>query len=339
MKSIRKLSMVLKRWVAELRVKPASATVSVCFFVPEKSRGWILEAAFREIAQRLPTSYVFAENYKKLPEADVYFFCHYHFYLSALQINPWLANERCFVWFTHPKESEIPAETIESLRKTTVIAMCSKWRNYLIGLGLQSSHVVTVVGAADPSLFQTHPRGNGKIGFCTAFYERKNPDRILNTIRLLPEFDFVLMGRNWTEYSQFAALQALGNFEYREAKYSEYPNFYRELDVFVSASQLEGGPIPLLEAMMSNVVPVASNTGFAPDVIEHGVNGFLFDADTQDAETLVALIRQAKALTGDIRETVVHYNWENYAHAHAQLFAGQALPGVNSRDSVQRRVA
>lgn len=309
-------------WLKRLFQSPKKTTTeSVCFFVPDKSRGWILEAACREITQRLDLPFVYEGNYKSIPEATAYYFCHYHFFLSALRINPWLAERNCVVWFTHPKEENFGDRgTIEALNKATVVTMCSRWRNFLIEKGLEASRVQTITGAADPEMFQSHTRGGGKVGFCSAYYERKLPDRILEIARSLPEYNFVLMGRKWDEYPRYAELIDLPNLEYREAAYKDYPGFYRELDVFVSASQLEGGPIPLLESMMSNVVPVASDTGFAPDVIEHGKNGFLFPSDESDVSRICDLVRQAMQLTGDIRKTVLAYNWENYAAQHAKLF-------------------
>lgn len=308
----------LRRWFGR------SATTSdcgVCFFIPDKSRGWILEAACREIAQRLSVETVFTGNYKALPQANAYYFCHYHFYLSALRINPWLKHRNCFVWFTHPKEAEFgEASTIAALRQAHVITMNSHSRQMLIDLGLDATRVHTIVGAADPALFAFHRRGEGKVGFCTAYYERKMPDRILELTRALPEFEFILMGRNWDQYPRYGELIALDNLRYCEASYAEYPAFYRELDVFISASQLEGGPIPLLESMMSNVVPVASNTGFAPDVIVHGENGFLFDADEPDCLQIATLVRQAKKMHTDVRRSVEHLSWDTYAQQHAELF-------------------
>ena len=40
-------------------------------------------------------------------------------------------------------------------------------------------------------------------------------------------------------------------------------------------SVLEGGPVLILESMMSNCVPVASKTGFCPILLIHFQNGFL----------------------------------------------------------------
>ena len=78
-------------------------------------------------------------------------------------------------------------------------------------------------------------------------------------------------------------------------------------------SVLEGGPIPLLETMMSNAVPVASRTGFAQDLITDGHNGFTFDVDAP-VDVVCGLIEKAFALKKDIRETVLQYSWENFAY-------------------------
>ncbi|MEM7559940.1 MAG: glycosyltransferase family 4 protein, partial [Planctomycetota bacterium] len=219
-----------------------------------------------------------------------------------------------------PWDEQIPEDTIEKLQNARVITMSAGWKKYLVDLGLSAERVTPVVGAADPALFQGHQRGSGKIGFCSAFYERKSPERVLNLVRAMPEHEFVLMGRKWEQFEHFDELIALPNFEYRQGSYAEYPAFYRDLDVFVSVSQLEGGPIPLLESMLSNVVPVATDTGFAPDVIDHGKNGFLFNANNGSTEEMVQLVRQALELQADIRQTALPYSWDCYAEQHIELF-------------------
>lgn len=46
------------------------------------------------------------------------------------------------------------------------------------------------------------------------------------------------------------------------------------LDVYVSCSDVEGGPIGALDAMATGVPIVITPTGFAADIVKHGVNGF-----------------------------------------------------------------
>ena len=54
-----------------------------------------------------------------------------------------------------------------------------------------------------------------------------------------------------------------------------------------------GGPIPLLEAMMSNCFPVITDVGFCSDVVINGKNGFLFDPYNYKLEEVISLIERA----------------------------------------------
>jgi glycosyltransferase involved in cell wall biosynthesis len=175
---------------------------------------------------------------------------------------------------------------------------------------LAEEKTVFILGAADPNFFRYHQRGNGVVGLSSSFYERKNPDTLLEVMRLLPHRDFLLLGRNWNRYALFEEMKALPNFTYNTAPYREYGDIYSTFDVFLSMSRLEGGPIPLIEAMMSNAVPVASRTGFAPDIIRHGQNGFIFDLDASP-ETIAEMIEAAFDLPGNIRAGVQDLTWEN----------------------------
>jgi N-acetyl-alpha-D-glucosaminyl L-malate synthase BshA len=65
-------------------------------------------------------------------------------------------------------------------------------------------------------------------------------------------------------------------------------------DVFLMPSELESFGLAALEAMACEVVPVATRTGGVPEVIEHGVSGYL--ADVGDVDTMA---RYAIELLGD----------------------------------------
>ena len=205
------------------------------------------------------------------------------------------------------------------------MSMCSMWSDLLVDVGVPPGQISLMLGGADPAFFRPHARGGGKVGLCAAYYDRKSPERIVELIRSLPERSFILMGRNWDRYPGFADLMRLPNFEYREGTYAEYPAFYNELDVFVSLASLEGGPIPLIEAMMSNVVPVATRTGFAPDLIRDGENGYLCEIDAPLA-TIASLIDRACANTNDVRGTVEHLTWRRVSELVQQQLAIEPRP-------------
>ena len=313
------------------------------FVTPTESRGWILDAICREIGSRLNTSWDVVYNPKTLPGGRVYFFAHYWNYLDHLRARPDLTEQVLLVWYTHPREVPYKIEEqVEAYNQAhCVIFTCTEFRDLWIGRGVKPERTAVVLGGADPALFSGHVRGGGVVGLSSSYYARKNPDALLGLVQALPHRRFVLVGRGWEEYARFDELMAAPNFSYKTAAYKDYPAIYREFDVFLSLAMLEGGPIPLLEAMMENVVPVASRTGFSPDLIQPGLNGFLFEAGA-DPSRIAPLVEAAFDLPTDIRATVLPYSWDGFAAEIHSLGEGAAphsqpvppSPGIRMRGGV-----
>jgi glycosyltransferase involved in cell wall biosynthesis len=300
-------------------------SVDWAFMVHEKSRGWILDAICREIGSRQSASWKVVYYPEVGPPAKNYFFSHHSLFETFVaRETDKLKDAKVFVWYTHPRV-ETPTSIARLLiafdKATKIIFTCESNRQVWLDRGLPEEKTVVILGAADPNLFRYHERtGDGVIGLSSAFYERKNPDVLLDLIKQLPHREFLLLGRNWNQYALFEEMRALPNFTYKTAPYRDYGKIYSTFDVFLSISRLEGGPIPLVEAMMSNAVPVASRTGFAPELIRHGENGFLFDT-AASAETIAELIESAYELNGNIRETVEQLTWANLSASVVKLAA------------------
>jgi len=77
--------------------------------------------------------------------------------------------------------------------------------------------------------------------------------------------------------------------------------------------------------MMSNVVPVATRTGFAPDLIRDGENGYLCEIDAPLA-TIASLIDRALANTQDVRGTVEHLTWRRVSELVQRQLAIEPRP-------------
>ncbi len=77
--------------------------------------------------------------------------------------------------------------------------------------------------------------------------------------------------------------------------------------VFVLTSNREGNPISILEAMSCGLPIVASNVGGIPDIIENGINGFLFEAGNLDDLSSKILFLLSNR---DEYETISHNNLE-----------------------------
>jgi glycosyltransferase involved in cell wall biosynthesis len=301
------------------RLAGANDGADLVFVLPPTSaQGWILDAICREVGSRLPDWKVgYCSSGDPLPPARRYFFSHYMYFVGALAKSWGVHRAANHVFATHlePDKHRIDNAALARLLSFShgVICMNRSLADTLGTLGVPPRKLRVAVGAADSDTYRPHQRtADGDIGLCSAYYERKSPDLVLEITRRLPHRRVVLLGKGWHSYPRFAELAALPNFSYVDANYAEYPAHYGRMSVFVSASRLEGGPIPLLEAMMCNAVPVASRTGFAPDVIEHGRNGFLFDVDAP-AELVCSLVEQAYTLAGDVSATVQHCDWKGFS--------------------------
>lgn len=291
-------------------------SVDWAFIVHENARGWILDAICREIGSRQPASWRVCYHPDASPPARNYFFSHYLLLENYLERRPEALNgAEIFVWYTHPRQHDpltVAKQLLAFDKVTKVIFACESNRQLWLERGIPEEKTAVVLGAADPQLFRPHERGDRVVGLSSSFYERKNPDVLLEVVKLLSHRRFVLLGRKWNQYALFEEMKALPNFTYVSPRYSEYPQFYATFDVFLSMSTLEGGPIPLVEAMMANAVPVASRTGFAPDLIRQGENGFIFDLDAPP-KLIADLIEKAFAMEANVRDTVEQYNWDNFS--------------------------
>ena len=316
--------------------RPSAEAAEICFILSEAHRGWILERIARVIAKSsgakcdltyLPSISKIAPD---VPAAHRYFFMHYRTLCSALLDRNTFWKVPAYCWFTHPNaDSPIDADHLplflNEIEHTFVQG--SRSQEQLRRAGGDPNRLSVAIGGADPDTYLGHARSNGKLGFVGGYYERKNPGMLLQLARAMPEEQFLLLGPRlqdishrgiyWPNAPMFAEIVAQPNIEYREAAYQDFPAHFAEIDVYLMLSSLEGGPIPLLEAMMSNCIPVATDTGFAGDVIEHGMNGYLTAVDS-DASSFIELIRKAKANQSDVRATVLEYSWSAFGEAVAR---------------------
>lgn len=105
------------------------------------------------------------------------------------------------------------------------------------------------------------------IVFVSNYYPRKNPRLIHEVIKSESNLLFTIIGKNWENYDYFAELNSLKNLRYCEFDFDSYPIELANHKVFCSLSDLEGGPVPLLESLAMGMTPLVTDTGTARDFI------------------------------------------------------------------------
>lgn len=304
-----------------------SSTNKFLFVSHTGSEDWILGAKARRLSKYFDgdSEAIFSDQFKNLPKAPGYFFLHQKYYAKALRYNPFLKKANCIVMFTHPEWNKYYSKShayYTLINAANIVCLNSNMADELIKLGIPEKKISVYHLASNPEFFQPKEKREGKtVGFCCYYSNRKNPELIYNLVMGMPDQNFILVGKNWENFPRFNQMLNAPNFTYYDDRpYEEYPSLYQKMDVFVSPSFLEGGPVPLLEAMLSNIVPVASNTGFCPDIVKHGENGYLFDPHSDNFEHIKSLVLDALKLEEDVRKDVAAHSWENYGHKIYQLY-------------------
>jgi alpha-1,3-mannosyltransferase len=103
---------------------------------------------------------------------------------------------------------------------------------------------------------------------------------------------------------------------------------YRLLEraqMFVSASAYEGFGLSTIEAMSAATVPVVTAVGAHPDVIEHGVSGFLTDPDATELSACIEHVltmssEDTTAMGEAARATTRRFSWSEIAPQYEQLY-------------------
>ena len=98
---------------------------------------------------------------------------------------------------------------------------------------------------------------------------RKRPDLIYEVIKKAPHLKFTIYGKNWSKWNNFENLTKLPNLLIKEFEYELYPKELSNHHLFLSLSDNESGPVPLLESLACGLRVLATDTGTSRDLIKN----------------------------------------------------------------------
>ena len=186
---------------------------------------------------------------------------------------------------------------------THLAVVCRHSHLHALGVGVHPKHLHLVPNGVDTDVFSPgRPRLGALrtrfdigvdaplVGFVGRLSWEKGPDVFLRTALAAhiarPDAHFVLIGEGpmHAQLASFVSRFDLAGHVHFAGMQSAMPMVFGELDVVVSTSRSEAMPLAVMEAMASGLPVVACKVGAVPDLVQHGVTGWLVEEG--DAEAL-----------------------------------------------------
>ncbi len=178
----------------------------------------------------------------------------------------------------------------------------TKGKIYLTkGMGARVREVATPPEALKNRLF---PEGAFLLTFVGELSKRKNQSELIDALKIIkkdiPEARLCLVGegREKEALAERAAKSGLSDSVFLVGYRRDACDFIRAADVYVSASKTEGLPFNIVEALGAGRTVIASRIKGHEDIIEDGVDGFLYTSGsaTELAERVTRVYRRGLTL-------------------------------------------
>ena len=291
------------------------------------NRNWILGNWIKEVKLRhphdfklwwIPSIYAGKRKLEKyirfpIPKAKAYFFSYPTIFRFYLEKNPKKFINNSLVLYPHNEpEMGSVSEQVDLLNKAhKVYFYCKQDAENLASRGLKSEKIVIANCAVDNDcvLDNKEIREEKTIILASKFGPRKGAELLPGIINKLPDWNFIVMGRGWGNFLKQEKLLNAPNLTYIQFNKKNRSKYFSKAKIFLSLSNLEGGPVPLIESMALGVIPISTSTGFAPEFIKDGTNGYLLPLNP-NPDFIVSKIISVNKLTESPEFSVAHLTWD-----------------------------
>jgi len=265
----------------------------------------------------------------------------------------------CVTTIHHIEPGYVPEAISVNARADSIMVVAEMWRSALISRGVPADRIVVVPNGVDTSVFRPPSQsersrlrrsmgfapGETVIGFSGKPGRdkgwRKGLDVFIDALKILAQqgmrIAVAVGGPGWgTALTKIRAMGIKTYWRRFMPNLEDVAPMYRTLDFYWVTSRIEGGPVPLLEAMSSGVCCISTKVGVAPEVIKDGINGCL--VDIEDASRIAALTRkliehkeEREMMGREARNTILSgYGWSQTAK-RAQLLYNTAVTNFEQR--------
>lgn len=205
---------------------------------------------------------------------------------------------------------------VHQLARTHFSLVCRYTELHALGLGIRPEYVHMIPNGVDTTVFTPRRERQGAlrqrfgippdapvVGFVGRLSVEKGPETFLRSVLLahqaVPELHAVMVGTGPMESNveTFIRNFQMGSYAHLAGLQDDMPAVMSEFDLFVSSSHSEAMPLAMMEAMASGLPIVGTRVGGVPDLIQHGVSGYLVDrADINAISSAVRGLLQEPSL-------------------------------------------
>jgi glycosyltransferase involved in cell wall biosynthesis len=190
---------------------------------------------------------------------------------------------------------------------THLHVVCRQSHLNALGIGIAAAQLNLIPHGVDTEVFKPQHRTSGRlrqrfgipeaarvVGFVGRLSPEKGPDVFLRMAlgvhERSPQTRFVVIGDGpmRQRLENFVQQFDLSQTVHLAGMQDDMPTLMNELDLIVSTSHSEAMPLTVMEGMASGLPIVATRVGAVPDLVQHGVTGWL--AGESDYEGLGALV-------------------------------------------------
>lgn len=217
-------------------------------------------------------------------------------------------------FYTFDNRSKIKSMLFKNIEKfiikcsdSLVLSSNHEYRHAVSVLNVHSGKIFTNPNCSysgdksSVSSVKQHYFNNNKIniGFCGRFCYQKNPTRFIDILLKLPqnvEYHAYLLGDG--PYKQKFLKKAQKHNLLKKIIFTEstLKQFFSKIDVLIITSHYEGNAYLYQDSLMNHTPILTTNVGGSDYYVENGVNGFIFNTDSEASDTINYLYNNKQIL-------------------------------------------
>lgn len=214
-----------------------------------------------------------------LPSRCCYLFMYPTIFGAFLREGRLSRSQKTIILYTHSiPELGNPLLQAELLNHADLILfMSNSVRDEVVQAGLNPEKTRIIHFGVEDRVFHIDReiKIDKSVVLASRYSDRKGLSLLPSLVESCPDFHFIALGRGWEEFIDNSKLANCKNFEYFRLDSDSRDYWFPKCEYFLSLSTLEGGPVPLLEAIIIGLYPIVTDTGFTRDFITTDQQGIV----------------------------------------------------------------